>query len=109
MLIAHIFQKEKKGGDNIARAQTWKVKADPVAGNHQTQKKRCRNVHLKKNKTTIKNLNEHQVSISFPWMSAFQMRLSLDEKRIESKEVVSQQNNSWSQSAVLAPGMNAEV
>lgn len=71
MLIAHMFQKEKKGGDNIARAQTWKVKADPVAGNHQTQKKRCRNVYLKKNKTTIKNLNEHQVSISFPWMSAF--------------------------------------
>lgn len=37
------------------------------------------------------------------------MRLCLDEKRRESKEVVSQQNHSWAQSAVLAPGMNAEV
>lgn len=58
----------------------------------------------------MKNLNENQVSISFPWMkSAFQMCLSSDKNKRESKAVVSQQNHSRAQSVVLAPGMNAEV
>lgn len=92
----------KKIGSNIARAQTWEIKADQVAGNHQTEKKCCRNLYLKKDKITLNNLNLKQESISFPWMkSAFQMCLSSDKMKRESKEVAFQQNHSRGQSTVL--------
>lgn len=80
----HIPESEKKREGNIARAQTWKVKADQGADNHLPQKKHRRKLYLKKNKTTRKTFNEKLVGISFPWIkSAFQMCSSSDKKKRE--------------------------